>query len=126
MLELYIPRKYYRHEKVAQNVNHLNISMPNLNGKYIPEILDWQNNSTHINDQFHLTNHDTAKKLIYHHKNTIQTANNETSPKIKNSYVNKKNQPSKDDIIGGKKEIFNHICLLFSNTILLFDCILIS
>ena len=42
---------------VAHNVKHSNVSLPNLNAKYIAEILDWQGNFPKINDQFHLTNH---------------------------------------------------------------------
>ena len=108
MLELYIPRKYSRHEEVAQNVKHSNVSLLNHNVKYIAEILDWQNTFPKINNQFHLTNHNTAKKSIDHHKNKIQLANNNISPNIQDSNWNKKDQPSINNSIAGKKEISNH------------------
>ena len=128
MLELYIPRKYYGHEEVAQNVNHLNLSSPKLNAKFIPEIFDWQNNSPQINDQFHSTYDSTAKKSIYHHKNTIQLANNKISPKIKDSNWNKKDQLSMNKSIAGKKKILNHtfLSLFLKRIILLFDYYLFS
>ena len=131
MLELYIPRKYYRHEGVAQNVNPLKLSFPNLNAKYIPEILDWQNNSPQISDQFHSTNHNSSKKSIYHDKNRIYLANNNISPKIKELNWNKKVQSSKSNSIAGKKEIFDHnywpfhIIIGTYILVLLFDYILI-
>ena len=108
MLELYIPRKYTRHEEVAHNVKHSNVSLPNLNAKYVAEILDWQSNFPKINDPFHLKNHNTAKKSIDRHKYKIQLANNNVSPKIQDSNWNKKDQPSKNDSIAGKKKIFNY------------------
>ena len=100
MLELYIPRKHYKHGKTAQNFNQINLTKSRLHEKYVPGMLSQQNIINVMSDHFHTTNIKPKKKNINYDENLGQLMDNKIILNTNESDRSKQAQTYDNDIEG--------------------------